>query len=173
MIGRVKDIHVLRGEAAGIMSDHFLVESKVIITKEWGNRVEVCKREVVKVEELRKPEKKLVYQERLETAYDRVKEREVGDSEEEWRPMKESLVENAKAVCGKRYVGGGIRKGSEWWNDEVKKKVEEKKKAYGEWLQHGGREKYERYQVINVEVKQLVREAKTTANDRWGQDFGR
>ena len=43
MIGRVKDIHVLRGEAAGIMSDHFLVESKVITVKEWGNRVEVCK----------------------------------------------------------------------------------------------------------------------------------
>ena len=55
----------------------------------------------------------------------------------------------------------------------MKKKVEEKKKAYGEWLQHGGREKYERYQAINVEVKRLVREAKTTANDRWGQDFGR
>ena len=59
------------------------------------------------------PEKKQVYKERLETAYDRVKEKEVGDPEEEWRSMKESLVEHARAVCGKRYVGGGIRKGSE------------------------------------------------------------
>ena len=54
-----------------------------------------------------------MYKERLETAYDRVKEKEVGDPEEEWRSMKESLVEHARAVCGKRYVGGGIRKGSE------------------------------------------------------------
>ena len=50
--------------------------------------------------------------------------------------------------------------------------MEEKKKAYGKWLQHGGRGKYERYQAINVEVKRLVREAKRAANDRWGQDFG-
>ena len=34
----------------------------------------------------------------------------------------------------------------------MKKKVEEKKKAYGEWLQHGGREKYQRYLAINVKV---------------------
>ena len=28
VIGRVKDVHVFRGVAGGIMSDHFLVESK-------------------------------------------------------------------------------------------------------------------------------------------------
>ena len=48
-----------------------------------GNRVEVCRREVVKVEESRKPEKNQVYQESLETVYDRLKEREVGSTEEE------------------------------------------------------------------------------------------
>ena len=52
MVGRLKDVHVFRGVAAG-MSDHFLVEAK-----EWGNRVIGCKREVVKVEELKKIEKK-------------------------------------------------------------------------------------------------------------------
>ena len=114
MIGRVKDVHVYRGVAAGIMSDHFLVESRVTVAKEWGNRIEVCRREVVKVEELKKPEKKREYQERLKTVYDRVKEREVGNVEDEWKPLKESLVENVKDVCG-----------SEWWNEEMKRKVEE------------------------------------------------
>ena len=52
MVGRLKDEHVFRGVAAG-MSDHFLVEAK-----EWGNRVVGCRREVVKVEELKKTEKK-------------------------------------------------------------------------------------------------------------------
>ena len=172
MIGRVKDVHVFRGVGAG-MSDHFMVEARVIVAKQWGNRAKVCRREVVKVEELKKPENKRVYQERLKAAYDRVKERELGDSEEEWKPMKESLVKNATDICGKRYVGGGIRKGSEWWNDRVRRKVEEKRKAYGEWLQHGSREKYERYRVINAEVKRMVREAKEAANEGWGQDFGR
>ena len=56
MVGRLKDVHVLRGVAAG-MSDHFLVEVKVVVVKEWENKVVGCRREVVKVEELKKREK--------------------------------------------------------------------------------------------------------------------
>ena len=37
MVGRLKDVHVFRGVAAG-MSDHFLVEAKVVVAKEWGNK---------------------------------------------------------------------------------------------------------------------------------------
>ena len=33
MMGRVKDVHVFRGLAAGI-SDHFLVETKLVVAKE-------------------------------------------------------------------------------------------------------------------------------------------
>ena len=53
MVGRLKDAHVFRGVAAGV-SDHFLVEAKVVVAKDWGNRVVGCRREVVKVEELKK-----------------------------------------------------------------------------------------------------------------------
>ena len=52
MVGRLKDVHVFRGLAAG-MSDHFLVEAEVVVAKEWGNRVVGCRREVMKVEELK------------------------------------------------------------------------------------------------------------------------
>ena len=58
MVGRLKDVHVFRGVAAG-MSDHFLVESEVVVAKEWGNRVVGCRRVVVKVEELRKSRSRL------------------------------------------------------------------------------------------------------------------
>ena len=75
LIGRLKDVHVFRGVAAG-MSDHFLFEAKVVVAKEWGNRVVGCRGEVVKVEELKKPEKKQEYQDRLKETYDSVKERE-------------------------------------------------------------------------------------------------
>ena len=57
MVGRFKDVHVFRGVAAGL-SDHFLVEAKVVLAKEWGNRVVGCTREVVKVEELKKKTEK-------------------------------------------------------------------------------------------------------------------
>ena len=72
-----------------------------------------CKREVVKVEELKKPEKKQEYQDRLKETYDRVKEREAGELEDEWGLMKESFVGHARDVCGKRFVGGCMRRGSE------------------------------------------------------------
>ena len=57
VVGRLKDVHVFRGVAAD-MSDHFLVEAKVVVAKEWGNRVVGCWREVVKVEELKKNREK-------------------------------------------------------------------------------------------------------------------
>ena len=56
MVGRLKDVHVFRGVAAG-MSDHFLVEAKVAAAKEWGNRVVGSRRKAVKVEELKKKRK--------------------------------------------------------------------------------------------------------------------
>ena len=111
---------------------HRLFEPRTVRSsaKEWGNRVVGCRREVVKVEELKKPEKKQEYQDKLKEAYDRGKEREAGELEEEWRLMKESLVGYASDVCGKRFVGGCMRRGSEWWNEEVKMKAEEKKRAF-------------------------------------------
>ena len=75
MVGILKDVHMFRGVAAGT-SDHFLVEAKVVVAKEWGNRVVGCKREVVKVEELKKKtKKKQEYQDKLKEAYDGVKDR--------------------------------------------------------------------------------------------------
>ena len=66
-----------------------------------------------------------------------------------------------------------MRKGSEWWNEGVKMKVEEKKRAFEEWLQCNSMEKYERYREKNVETKRKVEEAKRMSNFKWGQDFDR
>ena len=172
VIGRLKDVHVYRGMAAGI-SDHFLIEAKLVVAKDWGNRRECCKREVVKVEELCKQEKERTYQEKVKEVYDVVKELEVEDVESEWNRFKETVVKSATEVCGKKLVGGGIRKGSEWWNEGVKKKVQEKKQAFEEWLQCNSAENYENYKQKKVEVKRKVKEAKREANEKWGQSLGR
>ena len=66
-----------------------------------------------------------------------------------------------------------MRRGSEWWNEGVKMKVEEKKRAFEEWLQCNSVEKYERYREKNVEAKRKVEEAKRMSNFKWGQDFDR
>ena len=52
-------------------------------------------------------------------------------------------------------------------------KVEEKKRAFEEWLQCNSMEKYERYREKNVETKRKVEEAKRMSNFKWGQDFDR
>ncbi|XP_068230618.1 uncharacterized protein [Palaemon carinicauda] len=104
--------------------------------------------------------------------YDEVKVRETGNLEEKWKLVKENFVGIASDVCGKKVVGGSMRKGSEWWNEGVKVKVEEKKRAFEEWLQSNSIEKYEKYKEKNVEVKLKVREAKRAADLRWGQGLG-
>ena len=109
----------------------------------------------------------------MKETYDRVKEREAGELEEEWGLRKESLVGHASDVCGKRFVGGCMRKGSEWWNEGVKMKVEKKKRVFEEWLQCNSMEKYEKHREKNVETKRKVEEAKRMSNSKWGQDFDR
>ena len=104
----------------------------------------------------------------MKETYDRVKEREAGELEEEWGLMKESFVGHASDVCGKRFIGGCMRRGSEWWNEGVKMNVEEKKRVFEEWLPCNSMEKYERYREKNVETKQKVEEAKRMSNFKWG-----
>ena len=65
----------------------------MVVAKEWGNRVVGCRREVVKVEELKKTEKKQEYQDKLKEAYDRVKERE------SWR-VRGGMEVNERKSCG-------------------------------------------------------------------------
>ncbi|KAK7071000.1 hypothetical protein SK128_006382 [Halocaridina rubra] len=47
-------------------------------------------------------------------------------------------------MCGRRLTGGSKRKGSEWWNEQVKAVVAEKTQAFEVWLQVGNVEAYER-----------------------------
>ena len=62
-----------------------------------------------------------------------------------------------------------MRRGSEWWNERVKMKVEEKKRVFEEWLQCNSMEKYERYREKNVETKRKVEETKMMSNFKWSR----
>ncbi|WP_435316566.1 hypothetical protein, partial [Klebsiella pneumoniae] len=92
LVGRLKDVHVYRGAAAGL-SDHFLVEMKLVVAKVWRGKRTNTKREVVRVEKLQEKEKELEYQEKLKEIYNVVEENVLGTVEAEWSLCRESLVE--------------------------------------------------------------------------------
>ena len=167
MFGRVIDVVVYRGEANGV-SDHFLVEAKLRVQGEWQGSARSLKvRKEVRVTELRKSDRQDEFQEKMRVSYEVIKECPTRGVEEEWESLKIALKENALDVCGMRRVGGGVRKGSEWWNEEVKAAVLEKKRAFEVWLQNGCQEAYECYRVKRSLVKRVVRNAKQAANDKW------
>ena len=171
MRGRLLDVDVLRGEAGGL-SDHYLVEAKLKVKGRWqrySRKVEV--REEVKTNELRKSQIQREYQEKMRMCFETVGMRAEAGVEEEWESLKNALKDNAVEVCGWRRVGGGLRKGSEWWNEEVSEAVMEKKRAYEVWLQRGGQEAYESYRGKRRMVKRVVGKAKKAANDRWGREL--
>ena len=45
--------------------------------------------------------------------------------ENEWEKFRDMVLECTNVICGMRRVGGQRRKGSEWWNEEVGRAIEE------------------------------------------------
>ncbi|WP_435362528.1 hypothetical protein, partial [Klebsiella pneumoniae] len=130
-----------------------------------------CGREVLKVSELEKRDKLNEYQEKVTVKWNAVKDQENGDVEEEWQLFKSAVVGCAKEVCGMRRVGAGIRKGSEWWCEEVRIAVDDKRRAFEVWLQQKDEVSYERYKEKRNQASRAVRRAKVAADERWGRQM--
>ena len=167
---RLLDVKVLRGVHGG-MSDHFLVEGKLKVRYKWEKRREGGSgREMIKLSEFAKEEKVLEFQGKLEEKWEGVRGSGWRGVEEEWVSFKETVCKSAVEVCGMRRVGGrGIRKGSEWWNEEVKKVLTEKRQMFERWLQSKRSEDWEVYKDKRREAKGAVKQAKRMADERWGE----
>ena len=167
---RVTDVNVLRA-AGDVQSDHHLVVCKVKVKRGGAPpppRGEV--REVVKVERLKDDGCKEMFEDGIKEEWLVHKEREIGNVEEEWMAFKNAVIRCASSACGlKRLSKRGIRKGSEWWNEEVERLVRNKRELYKVWLQNRCSENYDRYKVVRNEVKRAVRSAKREAGRRWGE----
>ena len=169
-IGSVLDVHVYRGEASGL-SDHFLVNAVVKVDMRWRRRETRGEnvRYELKVSALDDENKRSEYQHKVSNQFANVRELDQRGVEVEWSDFKNAVCKSAEEVCGWRRVGGKKRNGSEWWNEEVKRAVEYKKRLFEEWLQGKDRVKYERYKEQRREVKVIIRRAKRDADWRWGR----
>lgn len=166
--GRLLDVNVLRGAGRG-MSDHYLVEAKVRVGGEVVARERVSKNrvEVTRVEKLDGEECTREFKRRMEEKWWEVRERRIGEMEEEWKSFKEAVCEVARSVCGVKRVGEKRRKGSEWWNEELREVLKRKKEAYGKYLGNRCVERWEEYRGVRVEAKRAVDRAKRRAKGEW------
>ena len=92
--------------------------------------------------------------------------------EKEWEKFRDIVMECTNDECGMRRVGGQRRKGSEWWNEEVRRELAEKRRAFEEWLQRRDRVTNNRYRAQRVAVKLAVQVAKRMVDRRWGERLG-
>ncbi|KAK7907805.1 hypothetical protein WMY93_016417 [Mugilogobius chulae] len=167
--GRLLDVSVKRGESGG-MSDHYLVEGRLRVGMPWvRSRRSGDVREVLRVSVLKNREKVCEYQGKISGRWNEVKDQMVVGVEEEWQQFKSAVVGCAEEVCGMRRVGGGVRKGSEWWCEDVRLAVTEKRRAYEVWQQRKDRKSYECYKEKRSATKRAVREARVAADERWGR----
>ena len=96
--------------------------------------------------------------------------REKAGVEEKWKEMKEVLCTAAVEVCGKTKAGRRPDHDKWWWNEEVKKAVEEKKEAHEGWMK--GEVSKEVYKEKKKLTKKAVAKAREEAWRGWYEKLG-
>jgi hypothetical protein len=123
----IQDVRTYRG--ANVDSDHLLVVAKMrmkVVKQTGGSRKN--RWDVEKLNHTRhNDEYKKEMRKKLE-----IREEEV-DNEEEWKNLKESIMDTAETVLGRRTT----RKRKEWFDEECEKRTEAKNQARNRWLKTG------------------------------------
>merc|ERR1712002_199121 len=104
-----------------------------------------------------KVEVREAFQGLIVSEWERVKDRGVVEVEEEWELFKSTIVRCAGIVCGYKCVGRK-KKGSAWWDEEVKNLVKEKRRLFEVYLADRNDRNKEEYKRKNRQVKVAVRE---------------
>nr|XP_053656735.1 uncharacterized protein LOC128705613 [Cherax quadricarinatus] len=170
LMGRLQDVHVYRG-ATDIL-DHYLVVATVRVRGRWEKRkVATTSKREVKVYKLREEEVRARYKRVLAERWASAK-MSSGGVEEGWNSFKNAVLECGAEVCGYRRVRAGGKR-SDWWNDEVKGVIKEKKVAYERFLQSRSVIRRAEYMESKRKVKRVVRECKRRADERVGEALSR
>ena len=164
----IMDVTVVRGAGGGI-SDHYLVVTKLKVTKrrKW-RRNQGKGKKVLNVGKLRREEEAKEYEERMKERWEEWREMEVGEVEGEWEKLKVTLKEVAEEVCGLRGVGRG-RKGTNWWNGELEQLRKEKIRKFKIMLASKTEESREEYKRSRNKMKHKVNQCKRESDESWGQ----
>ena len=168
----LEDVNVYRG-AAGGMSDHYLVEAKVRMKGfRKREREEVIAKRVVRVSELEKEEVREAFVILIVNEWDRIRNTRVLSVEEEWEMFKSTVMTCAARVCGYKSIGRKKR-GSAWWDEEIKEMVREKRRLFEIYITDRNERNREEYRQKNQEVKRVTRQKKNEVDERDGIQLSR
>ncbi|KAI8504891.1 hypothetical protein Bbelb_170000 [Branchiostoma belcheri] len=90
-------------------------------------------------------------------------------ADETWNIFKQTLTEVLENTCGTKKVGKGKTKQTAWWSEDVKEAVQEKKRAFKEWMKSRKDEDYIKYRRARRHSKRVVREAKDQSWKQYGE----
>ena len=169
MLRDIVDVKALRGLNGGV-SDHMIVLCKLKLIGAWVKKRELdCNVGRIRSEKLVSVEERREYGQMLES------ERETMNADMDlecmWDTFKKVLVSSARAVCGVASVGKR-RFNTEWWSDEVRRAIEEKREAYLRWLKNGSEQDdrwEDEYKNAKSRVKRLIKKKKKEANESFGK----
>ena len=85
-----------------------------------------CIKEIVKVREYEKQEIRDTYRSLIEVEWFNVKDARLLNVEDEWEKCKSIVLRSAGELCGYKRIGRRGKK-SEWWNDEMRELVKDKR----------------------------------------------
>jgi len=169
----VQNVTVMQGEPS--LQQHKLLVS----TFQLNECVQRKRKEVFvprcKVWRLREPTIRLAFEERIKERLANRPEDEVNNVEMMWSGLKECLLDVAEEVCGKTR-GRQRHRETWWWNDEVAKFVEEKRRLFkiynkskgGTDKQKAGEDK-SRYDEAKRAARREIAKAKEVERRKFGE----
>lgn len=163
---KVKDVEVKRGPEIG--SDHFLLK---MVLKTEKVTPEKCKRKIVnnkiKCYKLRQNEFKQEYQKICEDMINsNIKKTKI---EEKWEDFKNIILIAAESACGSTKITNRNIKKTNWWTENIKVAIKDKKKKWIKYLQTRNQIDYGEYKQQRVYVKQVIKEEKEKSWKKFGE----
>ena len=92
---------------------------------------------------------------------------EIVNLEQSWNQLKDIILKTAEEVCGRNIVSTKFKR-TEWWSDNAKEKVKEKKIAWKKYVLTKKQQDKEFYIKTRNEAKKEVKEAKAKSWEAFG-----
>jgi len=89
--------------------------------------------------------------------------------EEEWEKFKKATSSVLSTNCGTKRTGQTKRKGTIWWNDEVKEAASVKKKCFKAWRRSKTEHDYIEYRKARREAKRIIKRSKDNSWKNYGE----